>query len=90
MSEDPFWQQAEFMVARGYVPEGTDVGKIAEKLRNANAKNKDKLTVTNTRKSVYGEEADKIEEMMGDKAPIEKKLLRPFESAANKRELDDL
>ena len=89
MSEDPYWQRAEFLIVRGYVPQGTDVSKLAEKLRQKDEKKLNQDSV-NSRETVYQDLVPVIDKMMEDKAPVEKRLLRPYESAANKKDLDSL
>lgn len=89
MNEDPFWQQAEYLITRGYAPTGTDVGKLSIQLREAEEKtNKDK--VQNTRASVYGELAPKIDEFMDEMGPGEKRLVEPHEAVVSKRDLNSL
>ena len=89
--DDPYWQRAEFFVARNYVPAGTDIAKLAERLKKADERNKAAGTgVQNTRDAVYGENAGMIEKMMDQKSPVEKRILGPYETITNKKELDSL
>lgn len=84
MREDPHWQRAEFLIARGYIPKGTDVGKIASELRLLDEK-KHQDSVTNSRDAVYGENVPLIDKLMDSKDPIEKRLIN---DEVTKRDLD--
>lgn len=85
MNEDPYWQRAEFLMERGYIPKGTNLGKIAIELRPLD-ESKTRGTVTNSRDSVYGDIAPLIDKMMDDLEPIEKKLIG--ESEPTRENLD--
>ena len=92
--EDPFFQRAEFLIARGYggLQPGANVEKLAAKLKAAHQRNleKEQPENINSRESVYGEAAPIIDQMMENKAPVEKRLLRPYETALSKKEMDSL
>ena len=89
MSDDPYYQQAEFMIARGYVPKNITPEQLAVRLQNAEAANK-RNPVINTHESVYGENADLITNIMSDLQPVEKRLLSEKEIAANKKDLNSI
>ena len=67
-------QQAEFLIARGYVPAETDPHRLAEQLgKLASAKSKDD---TMTTESVYGtENLELIRKISDEKTAGEKRLI---------------
>ena len=76
MSDD-FYTRAEFLIAKGYLP-GMSISKLAEKLRLEVDLDKNKETVTNTRTSVFQDQAF-VEEFLANINPESKELISEIE-----------
>lgn len=77
MSEDNYFQQAEYLVTKGYVAPNTNISDLAAKLMAA--ANVKPAADCMTRETVYRSEAPLIKKISDSKQPHEKTLITPGE-----------
>jgi len=78
MSVDKYYQRAEYIVGKGYLPK-MDISKLADMLRQREAANVQSTVFINTRDTVYGQWAEEIGKRVEAMPPEKKQLLGEME-----------